>query len=56
MPFDTQPGNVPVPVGTHSVRDCACGHDEQSHEAVDTTFGGEATKLVVCLECDATEV
>ncbi len=55
MSFDTQPGNLPVPI-THSVRNCACGHDEESHEAVETSFGGERTALVVCLECDAAEV
>ncbi len=53
MPFDTQPGDVPIPITTHTLRHCRCGHDDDAHEAVETSAGDEQTALVICLECDA---
>jgi hypothetical protein len=53
MRFDTHPGNTPLPVAKHSLSNCACGHSDESHEAVDATVGEERKELVICLECDA---
>lgn len=56
MPFDTQPGDTPIPILTHSLPNCACGHADESHEAVETSVADQRTDLIVCLECDTDEV
>jgi hypothetical protein len=55
MPFDTEPGTTPIPILSHSISDCVCGHDDASHEAVESTVAGERTDLIVCLECDTAD-
>ncbi len=56
MLFDTRPGDEPLPVTTHSLEGCPCGHPADAHEAMETEAGDERTDLIVCLECDVDEV